>query len=49
MTGKQLVTIEPATPTLLAFDKLATARVLGGPVIAPDGQLIANLSVSDVR
>ncbi|KAI8464514.1 MAG: hypothetical protein J3K34DRAFT_114955 [Monoraphidium minutum] len=44
-----LVILQPHTPTLLAFEQLAAAGVTGAPVIASDGELIANLSVSDIR
>ena len=50
LTGKgPLVLLQPHTPTLLAFEQLAAAGVTGAPVIAGDGELIANLSVSDIR
>lgn len=41
--------LEPATPTLLAYEKLAAAGVTGAPVLSSDGQIIANLSASDIR
>uniref|UniRef100_A0A383VM92 CBS domain-containing protein n=1 Tax=Tetradesmus obliquus TaxID=3088 RepID=A0A383VM92_TETOB len=44
-----LVLLEPATPTLLAYEKLAAAGVTGAPVLSSDGQIIANLSASDIR
>ncbi|KAF6254676.1 hypothetical protein COO60DRAFT_1642116 [Scenedesmus sp. NREL 46B-D3] len=44
-----LVLLEPATPTLLAYEKLAAAGVTGAPVLSGDGQIIANLSASDIR
>jgi CBS domain-containing protein len=48
--GQQhLVTLSATTPTLLAFQQLAAAGVLGAPVVSPEGRLVANLSVSDVR
>jgi 5'-AMP-activated protein kinase regulatory gamma subunit len=44
-----LVLLEPHTPTLLAYEKLAAAGVTGAPVLSSDGQIIANLSASDIR
>lgn len=47
--SKQLLTLEPSLPTLLAFERLAAAGVTGAPVLSSQGELIANLSTSDVR
>jgi hypothetical protein len=44
-----LMLLEPHTPTLLAYEKLAAAGVTGAPVLSSDGQIIANLSASDIR
>lgn len=44
-----LVTLAPHAPTLLAFEALAKAGVTGAPVVAADGEMIANLSISDIR
>lgn len=45
----QLVVLEPHTPTLLAYEKLCGAGVTGAPIISQQGQIIANLSLSDIR
>lgn len=45
----ELIKLAPTTPTLLAYEQLADAGVTGAPVVSPDGQLIANLSISDIR
>eukprot|EP00879_Flechtneria_rotunda_P027307 GHRR01029251.1.p1 GENE.GHRR01029251.1~~GHRR01029251.1.p1 ORF type:complete len:217 (-),score=88.02 GHRR01029251.1:250-900(-) len=46
---RQMVVLEPHTPTLLAYEKMATAGVTGAPVVSAAGELIANLSISDIR
>lgn len=45
----QLVVLEPHIPTLLAYEKLSAAGVTGAPIISQQGELIANLSISDIR
>lgn len=45
----EVVTLQPTTPTLLAYEQLANDGLTGAPVVSPDGQLIANLSISDIR
>jgi CBS domain-containing protein len=47
--ASEMVRLQPTTPTLLAYKQLADAGVTGAPVVSPDGQLIANLSISDIR
>jgi hypothetical protein len=47
--ASEVVRLQPNTPTLLAYKQLADAGVTGAPVVSPDGQLIANLSISDIR
>lgn len=47
--ASQLVVLEPQTPTLLAYENLSAAGVTGAPIISPQGELIANLSISDIR
>ncbi|KAF8071153.1 hypothetical protein HT031_001235 [Scenedesmus sp. PABB004] len=47
--GARVVVLEPHTPALLAYERLAAAGVTGAPVLSTDGELIANLSVSDIR
>jgi len=50
LTGKPpVVTVNPHMPALMAYDVIATAGVSGAPVITDQGELIANLSVSDLR
>lgn len=50
LTGKPpVVSVSPHSPTLLAFDIMAQSGVSGAPVINDDGELIANLSASDLR
>lgn len=44
-----LVVLEPHIPTLLAYEKLSAAGVTGAPIISQQGELIANLSISDIR
>lgn len=48
MSG-EVVRLQPHIPTLLAYQQLADAGVTGAPVVSADGQLIANLSISDIR
>ena len=47
--ASKLVVLEPHVPTLLAYEKLSAAGVTGAPIISPQGELIANLSISDIR
>lgn len=47
--GRQLVVLDPNTPTLLAYEQLAAAGVTGAPVLSSQGEIIANLSISDIR
>ena len=50
LTGKPpVMSVSPVEPTLMAFDKMAQSNYTGAPVLADDGELIANLSVSDLR
>jgi CBS domain-containing protein len=44
-----LVVLDPNTPTLLAYEQLAAAGVTGAPVLSSQGEVIANLSISDIR
>ncbi|KAG1663644.1 hypothetical protein FOA52_011699 [Chlamydomonas sp. UWO 241] len=44
-----IVSVDPNAPTLLAFDYMLGAGVSGAPVVSPQGELVANLSVSDLR
>lgn len=48
-TGKGIVAVDPNTPTLAAFAMLASRQLAGAPVVADDGSIIANLSISDLR
>ncbi len=50
LTGKPpVVSVSPHQPTLMAYDLMAQTGVSGAPVITDDGELIANLSISDLR
>ena len=50
LTGKPpVVQVSPHTPTLIAYDLMARAGVSGAPVVTDEGELIANLSTSDLR
>lgn len=50
MTGRPpVVVVNPHTPALMAYNTMATAGVSGAPVITDEGDLIANLSISDLR
>jgi hypothetical protein len=40
---------QPNTPTLLAYAQLAKEGLTGAPVVSAEGELIANLSFSDIR
>ena len=44
-----MLSVSPHAPALLAYAQLAAQQVSGAPVIADSGELIANLSVSDIR
>jgi 5'-AMP-activated protein kinase regulatory gamma subunit len=50
LTGKPpMVQVNPNSPTLVALGRLAAEHVSGAPVVTDEGELIANLSVSDIR
>lgn len=50
MNGKPPVeSVSPHIPTLLAFQKMSAAGVSGAAVVPDSGELIANLSISDLR
>ncbi len=44
-----MLSVDPHTPALLAYHSMAQQGVNGAPVVAADGELIANLSISDLR
>lgn len=44
-----LVTVEPHMPTIVAFDNMVKAGVTGAAVLSDKGEMIANLSISDLR
>ncbi|GAB4822523.1 hypothetical protein N2152v2_009569 [Parachlorella kessleri] len=49
-TGKPpVLSVNPHVPALLAYDQMARQQVSGAPVVADSGELIANLSISDLR
>lgn len=48
-SGREVVSVDPHTPTLAAFAMLASRQLAGAPVIADTGDLVANLSISDLR
>ena len=41
--------MNPHVPALLAYAQLAAQQVSGAPVVTDAGELIANLSISDIR
>lgn len=45
----ELVTVDPHLPTLLAFDHMLAKGVSGAPVVDAHGEMVANLSVSDLK
>jgi 5'-AMP-activated protein kinase regulatory gamma subunit len=50
LTGKPpVVQVNPHSPALVAFGAMAAAQVSGAPVVTDAGELIANLSISDLR
>lgn len=48
-SAREVVSVDPLTPTLAAFAMLASRQLAGAPVVADTGDLIANLSISDLR
>jgi hypothetical protein len=48
-SGRALVTVDPNMPTLLAFELMLQEGVSGAAVVSRGGELIANLSTSDLR
>ncbi|GAX84672.1 hypothetical protein CEUSTIGMA_g12093.t1 [Chlamydomonas eustigma] len=44
-----LVTVDPNMLTLLAFEHMLSQGVSGAPVVSESGDIVANLSVSDLR
>ncbi|KAL4421528.1 hypothetical protein ABPG75_010819 [Micractinium tetrahymenae] len=50
LTGKPpVLSVNPHVPALLAYAQLAAQQVSGAPVVTDRGELIANLSISDIR
>lgn len=50
LTGKPpVLSVSPHVPALLAYAQLASQQVSGAPVVTDSGELIANLSISDIR
>lgn len=50
LTGKPpVISVSPYLPTIMAYDLMAQEGVSGAPVITDEGELIANISVSDLR
>ncbi|PSC68984.1 CBS domain [Micractinium conductrix] len=50
LTGKPpVLSVNPHVPALLAYAQLAAQQVSGAPVVTDSGELIANLSISDIR
>lgn len=50
MTGKPpVVSVNAHTPTLVAYGTMSSSGVSGAPVVTDAGEIIANLSTSDVR
>lgn len=47
--GAPVVAVPSSVPTLVALADLAHRGLSGGPVLAPSGDLLANVSVSDLR
>jgi CBS domain-containing protein len=49
-TGKPpVLSVNPHVPALLAYAQQAAQQVSGAPVVTDSGELIANLSISDIR
>ena len=44
-----IVSVDANMPTLAAFAMLAAKQLAGAPVVAEDGAIIANISISDLR
>ncbi|KAI3429675.1 hypothetical protein D9Q98_005760 [Chlorella vulgaris] len=50
LTGKPpVLSVDPHVPALLAYAQLAAQQVSGAPVVTASGEMIANLSISDLR
>lgn len=50
LTGRPPVfTVDPHVPTLLAFHAMAQQGISGAPVVTAEGDLVANISISDLR
>lgn len=50
LTGKPpVLSVNPHVPALLAYAQQAAQQVSGAPVVTDSGELIANLSISDIR
>ncbi|EFN59772.1 hypothetical protein CHLNCDRAFT_133443 [Chlorella variabilis] len=50
LTGKPpVLSVNPHLPALLAYAQFAAQQVSGAPVVTDSGELIANLSISDIR
>lgn len=43
------LTVDPHEPALIAMDKLLQQQMGGAPVVNSNGELVANLSISDLR
>ena len=43
------VTVDPHVPTLLALDTMLGAKISGAPVVTSGGELVASISLSDLR
>jgi hypothetical protein len=48
-SSRALVTVDPHMPTLLAYEMMLREGVSGAAVVSKAGELIANLSISDLR
>lgn len=48
-SSRALVTVDPHMPTLLAYEMMLREGVSGAAVVSKAGELIANLSTSDLR
>lgn len=44
-----VLSVDPHVPALLAYAQLAAQQVSGAPVVTASGEMIANLSISDLR
>lgn len=50
LQGKRpVVSVDAHMPTLTAYAKIASAGISGAPVVTESGEVIANLSISDLR